>query len=711
MQYWLKCWWPFGLLRLRTVTFVKRLYLVAGEVLRGINLFSGLAKQTDMTALAAEKIRAKVALSARKFIFLDGLSALLAIVALMVLLERNDVAFGCWLVAALAVTVLRYTISRTFLYYAYDSRYPRVVLRFMVAVYGVHGALWAMLPTIVVPIDLLQSGAAVLVLMGGLIGTVLCRQTGASAIALAFAMPIILALIYQFACHGGFIGIVSAINMGLIGLVMALVNIRSDRRFVEGEMAKLRLESYAQTLASVNEDIRHKNIRLEALANGDSVTGLKNRLYFTGQLNGALAAARVSSQSVALLLIDVDRFQTVNTIFGQRGGDHYLAVFGQRIQSAAGSYVTTARISGDTFAVLIRHDKAKEQAISLACRLLDEQAMPVVVHGTSVQVSASIGLACFPDDADDADRLIAAANLALGEAKTQGRKQFRQFNPDLKRKVDRQHAIEQDLQAAIDNGTIETWFQPQIHLETGRIVGFEALIRWFHPEFGSIAPPDIINAAYAMQLSERLTTGIACQTALFLQRLQSLDLPEATVAINISPREFALYDVAHMLNEVTLTYGVERHLLEVEITEEAILNPDIAGPQLERLDMSGYKLAIDDFGVGYSSLAYLIGLKIARLKIDRSFVTDVVASDANKALIVALVGLGKTLGIEIVVEGVEDTQQLSVLQHMGCAIGQGFFFARPMPSDRVPNWLEQYRQTQMPTKPVLGRKKRTALAG
>lgn len=658
-----------------------------------IVLFLDTLEQKAMLLLSVRQARAALAVRSSVLATCYNILAAMMISGLLLLERKGGEGLALWFAILSAAAVFRLCQAYLLRSTGRGSAHPEDTMRFAGLSAAFHGLVWAALPTIVVDVDMLGEDAPVLLIIGGLVAMSMFRQAGTSHIAFCFSTPIILATIWNFANHGGIAGIVSTLNLMLLTVWMFHLLLRADKAFVESETAKLRNQAVTQKLTIANEDIKHKNVRLEVLANGDPVTGLYNRIYFNGRLAGEIAAAKVGQRQVGLLLVNVNRFKLINDAFGHRGGDQFLAILGQQLKTIVGNTVgpeaITARIGGDEFAILLLDGNVGENSNVLATKLTAPSLAPVPIQGVQVNYGLSVGIAVFPDHAEDAEGLFTCASMALSQAKRAGPRQVREFDLAIKTRIDRQRDIEQDLADAMAKGELETWFQPQIDLATGGIVGFEALLRWFHPRFGAIAPPEIVDAAQAMQLCETLTAFVTERICRLLQRLPSLGLPDANVALNVSPREFALYDVSVMLDRITETHGVDRRLLEVEITEETILDPAVAGEQLSRLEEGGYKLTVDDFGIGYSSLAYLISLKIGRLKIDRSFVTDIDNSHKNKAMIVALVGLGRAIGVDIVVEGVETAADAATLKEIGCNIGQGYHFARPMPADMLPRWIER----------------------
>ena len=553
------------------------------------------------------------------------------------------------------------------------------------------GLSWAALPFSIDQFDGTRTDAGIYVIMVGIAAGSILKGIGCSRVALAFALPVQMSILLSLASIGSTTALIIGVNVLAFGLTMYRHSVEAEKVFVSNESAKLEATDLAASLADANSDILKTNGRLEVLASFDAVTGVANRTLFNSRLESDIATARETGTPVALLLIDLDRFKAINDTLGHGAGDFVLQEIAQRLRASVGDDGLIARLGGDEFAVIFAGAAAPERARSKGEHFLIRSRVPIAVAGTASVVGASIGLASFPAQADNAEELLSRADMALYEAKEKGRRRLQEFDPSLKASIDRQRRVEQDLEEALARGGVEVWFQPQWQLASGKVTGFEALIRWHHPQLGPIAPPEIVQAAQALHLAEALTTVVATKVCELLIRLPSLGLPDTTVALNISPREFALYSVADVLETTTSRYGINRALLEVEITEEAILDTEGAGEQLKRLENAGYKLAVDDFGMGHSSLAYLIDLRIDRLKIDRSFVRNVADSRTNQDLIAALVGLGYALSLDIIVEGVETEKDATALQMLGCRVAQGYFFARPMALDVLIDWIEQRR--------------------
>ncbi|PPJ46573.1 GGDEF-domain containing protein [Rhizobium sp. KAs_5_22] len=608
--------------------------------------------------------------------------------ALIVLLGNGlSLPIAVWLSATVLSAVYRALSVHRLVRFNYLETDPDYALRFMSGGALLSGLIWASLPFCIPDFNAAGKDATISLIMVGISAGSMIRGIGYSQMSMAFALPILLSIVVWLSYLGGSSAVIMALDVLGLMVVMVQSNLTAERVFVSNEIAKLEATTLAESLEIANEDIQQKNSRLEVLANRDTITGLANRMHFNGRLLGDIAKAKTIGGEVALLLIDLDRFKQINDTLGHSAGDALLRAVGERLSATVRDDGLIARLGGDEFAVIVSGPNARWRCRDHAESLLQASLAPIAFGGSQSVIALSMGLATFPDHATSADELLASADMALYDAKGKGRRQIREFDPGLKALADRQRLVEQDLEAAIHGGAVETWFQPQVDLESGAIAGFEALVRWHHPQLGFVSPPEIVAAAQSLHLAESLTAHVAAAVCRLLSRLPALDLAEVTVALNVSPREFALYSVADMLELVTSQHGINPARLEIEITEEAILDTEGAGYQLKRLENAGYKLAVDDFGMGHSSLAYLISLKVDRLKIDRSFAKGVADSRANQDLIAALVGLGNALKLDIVVEGVETEQDAAVLESLGCRIAQGYHFARPMPVESLVAWI------------------------
>lgn len=560
------------------------------------------------------------------------------------------------------------------------------------------GIVWAALPWTIDDFEPLGRHAPLFLMMGGMAAGSVVKQIGYTPLALNYSIPILLSLMVNLIGNWRLNDVLVGLCLSLLIFVFIRRSLWAERMFVNSQVARHEATALADSLTRANSDILRQNSRLEALANRDTLTGLANRMFFHGRLAGDIARAAVVKEQVALLIFDVERFQSINDTLGHSAGDALLREIATRLASLVEDGSLIARLGGDEFAVVVSGPDALNRARTHAAAVLEASRRPIHWHQRQAVIGLSVGLAAYPDHADNAEELLACADMALYDAKRADRRQLREFDPDLRRNAERKRIIEQDLDRAIQSGAIGAWFQPQVDLTTRRITGFEALVRWQHPQLGFVSPPEIVNAARTVHLSEQLTASIARDACLLARRLPDIGLGDVTVALNVSPREFALYSVPCMLQRVTSAHGVAPSALEIEITEEAILDPALADDQLKQLEQDGYKLAVDDFGMGHSSLAYLIGLKVDRLKIDRSFVKDVARSETNQKLISAMISLGQSLSLDIVVEGVETPEDAAILARLGCSIAQGYLFARPMPASALDTWIADHQPTALKRK-------------
>lgn len=572
---------------------------------------------------------------------------------------------------------------------------PRKGLQLMTASAFVGGLVWACLPLLVPDLDLSGRHSYVILLMSGAIMGSMVRGMAHSPIATAFALPPLLSIATVLTRQGGAVSDILAVNM----LVLAIILHKSCRlgaaNFLATVAAGLQASDLAASLQTANDDIRENNRALEILANCDPLTGLANRGRLHAQLRFSMATARKGDR-VALFILDLDRFKQVNDTLGHGAGDDLLNEVARRLTCALGGTGLAARLGGDEFAVLVAGPDPPEALLDLAQHCLDTICQPMLLCGRVVPIRSSLGMALWPDHAETADDLYAYADLALYRSKEARKLQAVSFCMDMKRQNERQRQIEQDLRLAIERGELQAWFQPQVRISDNRVVGFEALVRWHHPELGVVNPNEVVQSSMIVHQTKALARSMAEKSCQLLVELDRRGLAlSTTVAINISPRDFTAYDVPELLRTTFDLYGLPHGRLEVELTEEAELDPELIHGALQQLDKSGFQLAIDDFGMGHTSLNYLLTLKVDRMKIDRCFVQGIAGNLQNQALLSAMVALGRMLSIDILVEGVECEDDLRTLRQLGCQTAQGYFFGAPMPQAALVRWLEERtRQTK-----------------
>ncbi|MEH6692768.1 MULTISPECIES: putative bifunctional diguanylate cyclase/phosphodiesterase [Pseudorhizobium] len=596
-----------------------------------------------------------------------------------------------WLAAVFALNAVRLGVLAGLQHYDAARRHTRLTLRILTGFAFISGCLWAVIPFLDASRDSYAAKAYVIFIIAGICAGSVIQSPAFSKVATAFGAPQMATGIVSLLMAGSLIEVIVAFDLALLMVMMFRSCRTSEANFISSHSDRLRAVSLADSLSKANAAIQTSNRQLELLANRDPLTGLGNRSAFNLGLSQHLDECSAKGQPAALLIIDLDRFKSVNDTMGHAVGDVVLSAFASRLSTVIAPGDLAVRLGGDEFAILVHGTDARTRAERIAAEILVFSARPVMVGDRPVVTGASIGLALLPEHATSAEDLFAFADIALYAAKEEGRRRICVFNPQIKQKLDRQKQIEIALEAAIEAGDIRVYFQPQVDLNDGSVIGCEALIRWTHPELGAVRPPEIVVAAKTIHASEKLTRHVATAAAALVRRLPALGLPDLRVAINVSPNEFSAYSVSRMLEEVVEAAGIRPAQLEVEITEEATLDQATAGVELARLEEAGFGLAVDDFGVGHSSLAYLIGLKVDRLKIDRSFVNGIAGSRQNQALVAALIGMGRALSMDIVVEGVETAADAEVLRMLGCRFAQGYLYGQPMPVETLESWISLYR--------------------
>jgi diguanylate cyclase (GGDEF)-like protein/PAS domain S-box-containing protein len=425
--------------------------------------------------------------------------------------------------------------------------------------------------------------------------------------------------------------------------------------------------------------------QLKRMAQFDLLTGLANRGVFVAEVARAIERARRSERSFAVLYLDLDHFKDVNDTLGHPVGDRLLQSVAERLQANVRAIDTLARFGGDEFALLMADIGDPTDAGVLADKLLQIMVKPFLLDGNQIQSGVSIGIATYEPDAPGAEALLGHADVALYRAKSEGRHTYRFFTDAMDAEVRKRVALTSELQAGIAAGQLFLEYQPQVDMETGRLVGLEALVRWNHPTRGVLAPAQFLPAAERSGLIVMLGNWVlrsACRQA--RQWLETgVALPP--LAINVSPLQFkAPRELENEIETVLAETGLPPSLLEIEMTESALMGTSSGRDNVvERLRARGLRIAIDDFGTGYSSLLYLRRFPVDRIKIAQEFVKDIGIEANDTAIVKAAIGLARELGIGVIAEGVETADQLRLLHEWGCRQAQGFYFAAPMPAEDV----------------------------
>lgn len=425
-------------------------------------------------------------------------------------------------------------------------------------------------------------------------------------------------------------------------------------------------------------DIAERERQITHLAFNDVLTGLPNRALFGEQLDRELRLAERNGSTLALLCLDLDDFKLVNDTLGHPVGDELLRRLAKRLTNSLGD-AFIARLGGDEFVVVARPD-ADHPVERLAQRALEVIAAPLTIDGHQVTTGASIGIALAPADGTDAGTLLRNADLALYRAKELGRRTYSFFEAELDERAQARRRLEADLRIAIREGQFELHFQPLFDLDKNRIGSFEALIRWRHPTRGMVPPNDFITLAEE--------TGLIVDIGAWVLReacTRATQWPEhVRVAVNVSTVQFRRPGLSEIVMQALATSGLDPHRLELEITESVFLDgTDTVLTLLHSLRALGVRIALDDFGTGYSSLSYLQSFPFDKLKIDRSFIVNLLTKPGAGAIVRAIADIGHALGMEITAEGVEEREQLAELREHGCSSIQGYLFSRPIDANAI----------------------------
>ncbi|WP_292120654.1 EAL domain-containing protein [Mesorhizobium sp.] len=419
-------------------------------------------------------------------------------------------------------------------------------------------------------------------------------------------------------------------------------------------------------------EARELAARMERNSRRDPLTNLLNR-YGLEQAIGQLG---LSDGPFVAMLIDLDGFKSVNDTYGHNIGDELLVRVARRIENHAPTGATIARIGGDEFVLLFPAGRSPHSTDELASSIIAAIANPDPALN-SVRVGASIGI--YVSDKPRLTEMLLRADFALYAAKRSGRNEYWLFDAELDHGLERKHCIERDLRGAIEAGALCSWFQPIVRLDTHAVVGFEALLRWQHPVHGAIPPPEIVTAARETGLLSLLTETVFLNCCSMVEELVRNGRQDLRVAMNLSPRELEAGNVDDMILDSLKTKNVPAAMLEIEITEEAPVDRDRVDEKLERLADAGISIVLDDFGTGFSTLVSLKDSRIRKIKIDKNFVRDLARSVEDQALVKAVIDLGRTLGIEVMAEGVETDADRLILRSLDCMIAQGFLFSAALP--------------------------------
>jgi len=466
----------------------------------------------------------------------------------------------------------------------------------------------------------------------------------------------------------------------LLTIILPLVALGVILTWLLSKIMFGRLKRASAALAQREFEARHE-------AKHDALSGLPNRGHMVDKIEKFLNSyiARRNGQRALSAYIDIDRFKDVNDTLGHEAGDELIKLVAHRLSTRLRPNDFLARFGGDEFVILCA-PAGTEAGESLIERIQEAFQSPYVIKGQTLNVTASVGLAVAPDNGSTADELMRHADIALYEAKSQGRDRAIYFNAKMAEEVEHRRSIELDLRAAMENEELDLHYQPVISCSTGAVVGVEALLRWQHPLYGSMPPAEFIpvaeNAGLLPAIGEWVLDRAMTDAKLW---------PDLEVAVNLSPVQFRHVGLEAMLQRLIVKHAAEPNRFVLEITEGVLLEAtDRVNMILDAIREMGFKTALDDFGTGYSSLSYLCNFQFDKIKIDRSFINSISRVDTTRTIIKSVVTLGRSLGMSIVAEGIETPYEAAMMTRFGCTELQGFYFARPLPVEELMNFLETY---------------------
>jgi diguanylate cyclase len=467
-----------------------------------------------------------------------------------------------------------------------------------------------------------------------------------------------------------------------------------SRKWQHERALEAHVESLEQVITARTEKLEAANLQLRHLATHDALTGLPNRVLLDDRLAQAIAHADRDAQAFAVLMLDLDRFKLINDSFGHRSGDMVLNEVARRLQGLVRSIDTVARVGGDEF-VLVVSPAVRADAEEIGKRANAVLCAPIQLEGVDLRISSSIGIAFYPTDGGSAESVLAHADAAMYCAKERGRNNYQCFGPGMKSVALERVSLESELHQALELGQFELFYQPKVDTASGDIHSAEALIRWRHPQRGLIPPMEFIPLAEECGLIHEIGAWVlreACRQCAVWQRAGQLPL---RVAVNVAASQFRRGDLLEVVRGALQESQLDPRFLEIELTESAVMtNPEDSAAILEQLSRMGVLVSVDDFGTGYSSMSYLRRFPIDKLKIDRSFITDLTTRAEDASIVQAIVSLAHGLRLKVVAEGVETLEQLKFLQSVGCDQYQGYHFSPPLPATEFAELVSTWQKAE-----------------
>jgi diguanylate cyclase (GGDEF)-like protein/PAS domain S-box-containing protein len=428
--------------------------------------------------------------------------------------------------------------------------------------------------------------------------------------------------------------------------------------------------------------------RLDKMAHHDQLTGLPNRHYLTAFLPQAIDEARTAHTMLGVVFLDLDRFKHINDTRGHETGDKLLQEVATRLKACVRDSDVVIRMGGDEFVVVFRNVKNYDEVTQGAGRIIETLNRPIVIDRHPLQTTGSVGVSLYPRDGADMIELLKHSDTAMYQAKDRGRNNVQMFSHAMNRKLKHRVAVEASLREALRLKQLDVHYQPFVNLVSRKIVGLEALMRWSHPVHGMIPADQFIPVAEETGLIVPMGNFVLHRTLQTMSAWRKAGIPLVPVSLNVAPAQLQRGELQSTISTLLKSHNLRPEMLQLEMTERAVFDSHSPAGEnrqdtMARLRDLGIKIAIDDFGTGYSSLSYLKNWRVDALKIDRSFVRDLVTDSSDLAIVSAIIAIARHLHIEVIAEGIEAYQQVEILRRLGCSVGQGFLFARPMPADEV----------------------------
>ena len=477
-------------------------------------------------------------------------------------------------------------------------------------------------------------------------------------------------------------------------LEFEIVGRKGTRRWLETHAAPMRdAEGEIVSLLGISRDIterKYSEERIQYLANFDALTGLPNRNLLADHLQYAISLAKRSNGQLAVMFIDLDRFKDINDTLGHSVGDAFLIEVGARLKTVLRESDTAARLGGDEF-ILVLPDTDAPGAASIVDKLLEVISQPYQVEQYALIVTASIGIAIYPNDGESLDALSRSADTAMYRAKGEGRNGYRFFTAEMQKSATRQMQLVNAMHRALEQGQFQLHYQPQFSIGDGRVIGVEALLRWDHPELGAISPVEFIPVAEDCGLILPIGEWVMRTAVHQLRQWLDQGFAPMVMAVNLSAVQFRHRSLPNLVSSILREAELPPALLELELTESVAMHDPLGAiAMMNALHERGIRMSIDDFGTGYSSLNYLKKFRVYKLKIDKSFIDDIGSDSEDRAIVAAITSMSRSLGLQTIAEGVETVEQLDFLREQGCNEAQGYYFSKPLPAAGIEVFLAQH---------------------